>query len=218
MGLLSPCVPKWTAFCRNFTANKSNTVMFRLDNILEKWAEIYRPLQHDPAAKAKHKTFFRIGMIDGQSYFVRNYNTQPSPCMAYATHVDADMERNQKSISYRHVIYFLVKQQNAAGKTDVTDELAAADARYDTDEMVQDLLAFLSQMQTAAGNSQNELKIGQHTFAITKDERQGWRGLQIDGAHWGTLPTHFHGWQICGLTIEPLQPRLLRVAPTHYRD
>lgn len=218
MGLLSPCVPKWTAFCRNFTANKSNTVMFRLDNILEKWAEIYRPLQHDPAAKSTHRTFFRISMIDAQSYFVRNFNTQPSPCMAYATHVDADMERNQKSISYRHVIYFLVKQQNAAGKTDVTDEMAAADARYDTDEMVQDLLAFLSQMQTAAGNSQNELKIGQHTFAITKDERQGWRGLQIDGAHWGTLPTHFNGWQICGLTIEQLQPRLLCVTPTKYID
>ena len=49
--------------------------MFRLDNVLEKWAEVYEPLKHDPAAKAKHKTFFRISMIDGQSYFIRNYAT-----------------------------------------------------------------------------------------------------------------------------------------------
>lgn len=192
--------------------------MFRLDNVLEQWATIYRPLQHDPAAKSTHKTFFRISMIDGQSYFIRNFATQPSPCMAYATHVDAEMEKNPKFINYRHVVYFLVKQQTAAGKTDVTDEMAAADARYDTDEMVQDLLAFLSLMKTAADNGKNAFEIGEHSFPITKDERQGWRGLQIDGAHWGTLPTHFNGWQICGLTIEQLQPRQLCITPTKYID
>lgn len=192
--------------------------MFRLDNILEEWAEIYRPLQHDPAAKSTHKTFFRISMIDAQSYFIRNFATQPSPCMAYATHVDAEMEKNPKFINYRHVVYFLVKQQTAAGKTDVTDEMAAADARYDTDEMVQDLLAFLSLMKTAADNGKNAFEIGEHSFPITKDERQGWRGLQIAGAHWGTLPTHFNGWQICGLTIEQLQPRQLCITPTKYID
>ena len=192
--------------------------MFRLDNILEKWATIYRPLQHDPAAKSTHKTFFRISMIDAQSYFIRNFATQPSPCMAYATHVDAEMEKNPKFINYRHVVYFLVKQQTAAGKTDVTDEMAAADARYDTDEMVQDLLAFLSLMKTAADNGKNAFEIGEHSLPITKDERQGWRGLQIDGAHWGTLPTHFNGWQICGLTIEQLQPRQLCITPTKYID
>lgn len=192
--------------------------MFRLDNVLEQWATIYRPLKHDPAAKSIRRTFFRISMIDAQSYFVRNFNTQPSPCMAYATHVDAEMEKTSKFINYRHVVYFLVKQQNAAGKTDVTDEMAAAEARYDTDDMVQDLLAFLSQMQTAANNGQMKLKVGEHTFPITKDERQGWRGLQINEAHWGTLPTHFNGWQICGLTIEQLQPRQLCITPTKYID
>ena len=190
--------------------------MFRLDNVLEQWASIYRPLQHDPAAKSIRRTFFRISMIDAQSYFVRNFNTQPSPCMAYATHVDAEMEKTSKFINYRHVVYFLVKQQNAAGKTDVTDEMAAAEARYDTDDMVQDLLAFLSQMQTAANNGQMELKVGEHTFPITKDERQGWRGLQIDEAHWGTLPTHFNGWQICGLTIDQLQPRQMCITSIKY--
>ena len=190
--------------------------MFRLDNILEQWAAIYRPLRHDPAAKSTRRTFFRISMIDAQSYFVRNFNTQPSPCMAYATHVDADMEKNPKFVSYRHVIYFLVKQQNAAGKTDVTDELAAAEARYDSDDMVQDLLAFLTKMQTAASAQQSEVTIGGHTFPITKDERQAWRGLQIDEAHWGTLPTHFNGWQICGLTIDQLQPRLVCINPEKY--
>ena len=192
--------------------------MFRLDNVLEQWATIYRPLQHDPAAKSTHRTFFRISMIDAQSYFVRNFNAQPSPAMAYATHVDAEMEKSQKFINYRHVIYFLVKQQNSAGKTDLTDELAATEARYDTDDMVQDLLSFLSQMQLAANNGQSNFKVGEHVFPITKDVRQGWRGLQINEAHWGTLPTHFNGWQICGLTIDQVQPRQMCITPTKYID
>lgn len=190
--------------------------MFRLDNVLEKWAEVYEPLKHDPSAKAKHKTFFRISMIDGQSYFIRNYNTQPSPCMAYATHVDAEMERNPKFINYRHVIYFLEKQVNAQQKNDVTDELAATEARFDTDTMVQDLLAFLDQMQTAANNGKDSLTIAGNSFPITSDIRQGLRGLKLNEAHWGTLPTMFNGWQICGLTIEQTAPRLLCINEGKY--
>lgn len=190
--------------------------MFRLDNVLEKWAEVYEPLKHDPSAKAKHKTFFRISMIDGQSYFIRNHATQPSPCMAYATHVDAEMERNPKFINYRHVIYFLCKQQNAPQKNDVTDELAATEARFDTDTMVQDLLAFLDQMQTAANNGKDSLTIAGNSFPITSDIRQGLRGLKLSEAHWGTLPTMFNGWQICGLTIEQTAPRLLCINEGKY--
>ena len=194
--------------------------MFRLDNVLEKWAEVYEPLKHNPIADAKHKTFFRIGMIDAQSYFVRNHNTQPSPCMAFATHVNAETEKNSKFITYRHVIYFLVKQDNAPQKTDVTDELAATDARYDTDDLMQDLIAFLEKMQSAASNGLNGLTIkgqsGEHFFPITKDERQGWRGLRLDALAWGTMPPMITGWQLCGLTIEQLQPRNICIHENKY--
>ena len=190
--------------------------MFRLDNILEKWAQAYRPLSHDRAAKSKHRTFFRISMIDGQSYFVRNYNTQPSPCMAYATHVDAEIDKRETITNYNHVVYFLVKQENSPGRNDVTDELAAAEARYRTDDMVQDLLAFLSALSTAANSGKTELEVGSITFHITDDIRQGLRGLQLDKSHWGTLPTHFNGWQICGLTISQLVPRLKCVTTQKY--
>ena len=126
--------------------------MFRLDNILERWAELYTPLSHNSVSSGSpagaRKSFFRIGMIDAQSYFVRNYNMMNGCCMAYATHVDAELaQQNPKAVSYRHVIYFLAKQQNAQGKTDVTDEDAATEARFLTDDMVQDLLAVLWAMK-----------------------------------------------------------------------
>lgn len=199
--------------------------MFRLDNILERWAELYRPLRHNAASR---KTFFRIGMIDAQSYFVRNYNMMNGCCMAYATHIDAELaQQNPKAISYRHVIYFLVKQQNAQGKTDVTDEDAATEARFQTDAMVQDLLAVLWTMkgvvngkslpsiQGGAGGGSDIVQFIEQT-AADPDYREGFRGLKLDEAHWGTLPTMLNGWQICGLTIEQTAPRLLCVNQERY--
>ena len=190
--------------------------MFRLDDILEHWAIIYRPLSHDPSAKSKRRTYFRISMINEQSYFVRNFNIQPTPSMAYATHIDAELEKNTKFISYRHVIYFLVKQQNDSQKNSVTDEIAATEARYETDELVQDVLSFLEHLRTAANNGCTELTIAGHSFPITKDIRQGLRGLQLDEAHWGTLPMMLNGWQICGLTIEQMVPRMLCITESKY--
>lgn len=205
--------------------------MFRLDNLLERWAELYTPLSHNsvPAGSASgaRKSFFRIGMIDAQSYFVRNYNMMNGCCMAYATHVDAELaQQNPKAVTYRHVIYFLVKQQNAQGKTDVTDEDAATEARFFTDDMVQDLLAVLWAMKgmvggkslppTVLGDSVAEIKKFIEQTARDPEYAEGLRGLQLEGAHWGTLPGVFNGWQLCGLTIEQVTPRLLCVNPERY--
>ena len=198
--------------------------MFRLDNILERWAELYRPLRHNAASR---KTFFRISMIDAQSYFVRNYNMMSGCAMAYATHIDAELaQQNPKAISYRHVIYFLVKQQNAQGKTDVTDEDAATEARFQTDGMVQDLLAVLwaikgmaggkSLPATVLGDSSAEIRAFLEETAADPQYREGFRGLKLDEAHWGTLPAMLNGWQLCGLTIEQTAPRLLCINQERY--
>ena len=198
--------------------------MFRLDNILERWAELYRPLRHNAASR---KTFFRISMIDAQSYFVRNYNMMSGCAMAYATHIDAELaQQNPKAISYRHVIYFLVKQQNAQGKTDVTDEDAATEARFQTDGMVQDLLAVLWAIKGIAGGkslpanvlggSSAEIRAFLEETAADPQYREGFRGLKLDEAHWGTLPAMLNGWQLCGLTIEQTAPRLLCINQERY--
>jgi len=199
--------------------------MFRLDNILERWAELYTPLSHTKDGK---KSFFRIGMIDANSYFVRNFNTCPSSCMAYATHVDAEINKqNPKQLSYRHVVYFLQKQPaGTLSKTQITDEEGATEARFHTDDMVQDLIALLAALKGMVGGKSLPADI---TAALPADMlqflrdtaadpqyREGLRGLHIDEAHWGTLPSMFNGWQICGLTLEQTVPRLLCVNQERY--
>ncbi len=199
--------------------------MFRLDNLLERWAELYTPLSH---TKDGQKSFFRISMMDANSYFVRNFNTCPPSCMAYATHVDAEINKqNPKQISYRHVIYFLQKQPaGTLSKTQITDEEGATEARFHTDDMVQDLIALLAALKGMVGGKSlpadvisglpaDMLQFLRDT-AADPQYREGLRGLQIDGAHWGTLPTMLNGWQICGLTIEQVAPRLLCVNQERY--
>ena len=198
--------------------------MFRLDNILERWATIYTPLKHDVVL---HPSFFRIGMIDANSFFVRNFSKMDGCCMAYATHIDAELaQQNPKQISYRHVIYFMAKQQaGTLSKTQITDEDAATEARFKTDAMVQDLLAVLFMLKsltngkslpdTADALPQDVKDFLIHT-ASDAQYHEGLRGLQLDQAHWGTLPTALNGWQLCGLTIEQLTPRNLCINAEKY--
>ena len=202
--------------------------MFRLDDILEHWATVYRPLSHTTGAKSDHRTFFRIAMIDQNSEFIRNFATTPSPAMAYATHIDAELAaQNPKAVSYRHVIYFMVKQQaGTLSKTQATDELSATEARFQTDLMVQDLLAYLFALKAVVGGkriSDDQQTVLDATgvpldfiYGMDQFTRECWRGMKLDEAHWGTLPSMLNGWQLCGLTIEQLQPRDLCIVQSRY--
>lgn len=197
--------------------------MFRLDNILERWAEIYTPEK-----KEEHPAFFRISMIDANSYFVRNFNLVPPACVAYAAHVDAEINKqNPKQLTYRHVVYFLVKQPaGTLSKTQITDEEGATETRFSTDDMAQDLIAVLTAMKGCVNGKSvppNLLKEDAKQIrefieqtAADPDYAQGLRGLHLDGAHWGTLPAMFNGWQICGLSLDQTAPRLLCVNQERY--
>ena len=197
--------------------------MFRLDNILERWAELYTPDKD----KKEHPAFFRLSMIDANSYFVRNYNMLGGACVAHATHVNAEVNKqNPKQINYRHAVYFLVKQQNAQGKTDATDEDAATEARFLTDDMAQDLLAVLNAMKGVVNGKSlpeellkpeaAEIRAFIERTARDPEYAKGFRGLHTEEALWGTLPPMFNGWQICGMTLEQTAPRLLCVNPERY--
>ena len=110
-------------------------------------------------------------------------------------------------------------------KTAITDDLAATEARFQTDDMVQDLIAVLYAMKSLVNGKSlpshlsgagEELAQFIRDTAADPDYAQGLRGLHLDEAHWGTLPAMLNGWQICGLTIEQTAPRLLCINPERY--
>ncbi len=198
--------------------------MFRLDHILEQWARLYQQLQHTDA----NPTFFRISSINAKSYFVANFAKMSGSCCCYATHIDAEMaKQTPKAISRRHNIYMLVKQQAATiAKTSISQEEDATEARYLTDEMTQDLLAVLFAMKQVANGKALAADVAAglpaalvqfiNSTAADAQYREGLRGLDLENANWGTLPTEYNGWHICGITIEQLDPRILCINPQRY--
>lgn len=201
--------------------------MFRLDNILESWAVAYKPLSHDISDEKGRRTFYRIDTINNNNEFVQNYNLADSPCMAYSTLIDASLSRtNKKYISYRHVIYFMVKQEPPASfaKTLANDSLEATEAKFYADILVQDLLAFLYALKSACGQTihgtakkeEEESIVYKILATLPEDDRRGVAGLQLDGAEWGTFPARYNHWWICGLEIEQLVPRNLCVVEERY--
>lgn len=192
--------------------------MFRLDNILEKWAEVYQPISHTPGAKSKHRAFFRINSMQEVSEFTKNANLVPSPCMAYGSVVDAKLQ-GPASVSYLHRIFFIVKQKKAI--TSAATDLDATECKFMGNDMVVDLLAFLSELKTAASNGKIE-KLGDDTVigkfkGLTAEDLNGLRGLQITSAEWGSDPRIYNGWWVVELDIEQIVMRNLCVIETKYK-
>jgi hypothetical protein len=175
--------------------------MYRLDNVIESWAQVYRPLSHTPERGGKHKTFYRIDTINMQNEFVRNHNTAASPAMAFSTLVDAEVS-NSKGISYQHTIYFMAKQTAPSlAKTAKQDDALSAEIKFEQDEMVQDLLVWLNAVKrTGACPVTGRV--------LAEDEKLAVRYLDLDAAEWSTIPVIYSGWQLCGLSLKSIVPRV----------
>ena len=138
--------------------------MFRLDNFLEAWAQKYRPLSHDPSAKSKHRTFYRIDRLGDSNEFVRNFNTAPSPCMAVPTNIDGGMGKNNKQLQYHHGLYFMVKQPTVGlSKTALQDDVIFLEGKRDTvicqaaiqytDGFTESLFSYVNNINTPEGGT-----------------------------------------------------------------
>ena len=181
-----------------------------LSEILEKWAELYIHLSHDPKKGSKDKAYCEVTTINDQSYFMRNNNSIKSPCMAYSILIDAE-GTSSSSVSYLHNIYFMSKAKmvSLAKNAKQDDELGATQQML-MDEMVQDLLTYLFELKRTGKCPITGRTFDQPTlFAI--------KGLDLVKAHWASIPIKYGEWHILGLSIEQLVPRSLCIIPEKYK-
>lgn len=181
-----------------------------LSPIIEKWAELYKPISHDPKQGSKDKAFYPIRAVDAESEFVRNVNTAKSPCVCYSVLIDA--QNNGKSISYAHSVYFLMKSTaTSLRKTARQDDLHNTDIQLELDGYVQDFLAYLYDIKRTGKNPLTGEMYDSPTF-------QSLRGLILDKAQWASIPTSWNGWQIMALNFEQEMPRVLCVNQEKYKE
>ena len=182
--------------------------MFRLDEVLERWATIYKPMQHNPsaAAKVEDKAFFLTDRLADENEFTRNFAKLKKPCVLYCSTIDAQLSKdNHKAVSYQYNFYLLAKQQ---GANYAQDDQGAANVKVDLNEMMLDLLAWLFEERAKAESD----------LTLSKDERNGWKGLRLEQTAWWSAPRFKNGWWIIGVEIEGIDPRKLCVNPEKYID
>jgi len=187
--------------------------MFRLDNVLEYWATIYKPIQHNPAAKSKDKRYFRIQEIDLQSEWSRNMNTITKPCLLFRMQTEGEIDKNNpKRINNFWGCYLAVKQQSV---NNVVDDAGATDCKVQLNQMTIDLLAWLFDLQSKAAAGRTD--IANPFFSLSdKETREALRGLRLEQTSWWSTPVHLNGWWLMGIEFHGLDPRQLCVNPEMY--
>lgn len=172
--------------------------MFRIDNYVERWAQLYKPISHRPEMGSREKRFYRIDAITSVPTFLANLTSAKSPSVATVTRIDGSLAgQSEKFVLYTYSIFFLVKQAGIALQNGITEELAATDAKLEGADMAQDFLAYLY-------------------YDWKQNHNKELDGLNFRGASFFTTPQQFNGWWPTNLVIEHLQPRLLCVNKEKY--
>ena len=122
--------------------------MFRLDNILERWAELYK-LTSNGGDGGKRRTFFRTEVDYRSDEWIKNLPLVSSPSVGYCTQIDGMVQGSV--ISYQHRILFMVKQNlGGMATTQAQRDMDASDCKVLGNDMALDCLAFLSLLKKAA--------------------------------------------------------------------
>lgn len=171
----------------------------RMDEYIEKWASIYKPISHMPNAGSKEKRFYRIDAITSIPSFAANLINAKSPSVGYVTQVDDTLGgQGDKFLLRTHRVFVFVKQQGVNLQNGVTEELAATDAKLLGEEIAQDLFAYIY----------NDKKNGNKDLA----------GVDFKGSVIFTTPQQFNGWWPTELTFNEIISRNLCVNPEKYRE
>ena len=196
--------------------------MFRLDNLLERWTEIYAPMQHNPSATAKpeEKAFFLIDRWADQNEFQRTFNLLHKPSLCYCTTIEAQIapKANPKQIIYQYNWYLACKQRSTGNP--LADDEGARNAKLDLNDMMIDLLAFLFTLKgyvrgrTLPKDCPDAVR--DIADSLSAEDRQGIDGLRLDETQWWSAPVYKNGWWLLGVELEGLDPRQLCIVPTRY--
>lgn len=195
--------------------------MFRLDLLLEKWTQIYEPMQHNPSASAKpsEKAYFVIDRFDLQNEWQRVFNMLTKPALLYVTTIDAQLAKDKpRFVIYERNFYLVCKQRPS--RSPQTDENGKHQAKIDLDDMCLDLLAYLFTLYDYANGrllpKDTPQSLHDIVSALTQEELQGLKGLQLNDTQWWSAPEYKNGWWVLGVELESLEPRRLCVLPERY--
>lgn len=110
-------------------------------DVIEKWATIYKPMQHTPGKTGRNKRFFLFENIVSIPNFMNTVPNGASPCVGYEFSQEGRIKGGL--IMPTHVIYFMVRAANNIP----TDKEASYEAQREAVMHMQKFLAWLKKEQ-----------------------------------------------------------------------
>ena len=163
----------------------------RIDNLIEQWAIIYKPISHDPTRGSRNKRFFRFDNLDKAIDVTSQFTTFKTPVCGIVTQFDG-MSRG-KLMEMEVVVFVFVKQ--SVPRSDIQGaELAAVDAKMIGADICNDLWIWLSEQKKKAGND-------------PKGEYYWLNGLDLDSIAIMSYPVMLNDWWPTTLEMKVKVPR-----------
>lgn len=173
-----------------------------ISDVLEHWAQIYKPLSHDPLSKKlEDKSFFRIRYIDLENIFSRNANMIHSPCMLYSVLSTGEFQSAGK-MEVSHQVWFLTKVKDTAQTLGRYDGQQIERASEDLMEYCKDLVSWFVEIKR-----KGKCPITGRSFAEDPVIATELQSIDITSFSCGLIGELYSGqWLVAGVDWKSIQP------------
>lgn len=151
--------------------------MKEFHEIVEHWAEIYRPMQHVPGRWSKNNRFFLTDSYMGLASVVQEMQRDASPSIVMESNVEGIL--GERFDTPRYSLYFLVLA------TGMSDGQAALQAKLECKQHMKKFIAYLRRMK-----EEKEMAELAH--------------IDLDDIEYMTTVPMFDGWYAVGITLTDL--------------
>lgn len=145
--------------------------MFLFHEFVEKWASLYKPMQHIPGERSKNRRFYLADSYMSMIDFVKTLPNANSPCVI--------LESNQEGvISDRfdypeYTLYFMVRASN------MTDGWAANAAKLESKQHMLKFLAYLQLQKEAEVRGLENIDLERVEYVTTGPLYNGWYAVSL---------------------------------------
>lgn len=171
-------------------------------NILEHWAEIYKPLSHKAdSQKLEEQSFFRIRYIDLENIFQRNANVIHSPCMLLSVATTGAL-KSAKQSEVTHQVWMLCKIKDTAQTLGRFDGLRLEQTANELLEYCEDLAAWLVEVKRT-----QQCPVSGRSFKADAQLAAELAAIDLASVSYGVMPDIYSGqWLVAGVGWRSVKP------------
>lgn len=144
---------------------------FNFDDFVERWAEIYRPMQHVPGKRSKNQRFFLTDTYMGMSDFMTGIQPDRSPCVVMESNAEGELSDFYDMPEY--TLYFMVRAE------EMSDGYSARLAKREAVLHMKKFVSYLKQKQQNEEPSVINIEVERIRYQTVGPMFDGWFGVTI---------------------------------------